>query len=173
MRRFSAFIMTAAMLGLGGCSEPLGLASGVTRPGVLQLMEYEGAVLVDAGNEAVRWSVVPEDDVLVPSPVVLAPDTVDAGRAFDVVVTTIGPNGCWAASDQQVEVRDGVVDLTPTDMHSGAQACTEILLYLGHRATLTLDEPGEWMLRVIGRRIRQGDAAWEEPVAVEKAIVVR
>lgn len=174
MRMPAALIILAvAGAALGGCSEPLGPLPGITQPGVLQLVEYDGAMSVDEGNETVRWSVAPDGDVLVPSPVVMAPDTVVAGQPFDVVVTTIGLSGCWRAADQQVRVRDGVVDLTPTDMHSGARACTEILLYLAHPSTLTLDEPGEWILRVSGRRMRQGDDTWEEPVAVEKAIVVR
>lgn len=172
MRTLSSFILLTALL-VAGCSEPLAPLRGITRPGVLQLVEYAGTLSVGADNESVRWSVMPEGDVLVPSPVLVAPDTVDAGMPFDVTVTTIGPSGCWAARAEHVQVNDGVVELIPTDIHSGAQACTEILLYLEHRSTLTLDEPGDWTLRVIGRRIRQGDAAWEEPVAVEKAIVVR
>jgi hypothetical protein len=64
------------------------------------------------------------------------------------------------------------VELTPYDVHSGHAACTAILLNLSHESTVTLDEPGEWTIRVSGRRARYGDETWETPVSAEKVIVV-
>jgi hypothetical protein len=108
------------------------------------------------------------------APVVLqAPDTVDAGQAFEVRTNTVGPNGCWRSDGQTVGKVGRVVVLRPYDSHSGSEVCTEALVYLSHSSTLVLDEPGEWTLRVNGRRLRMGDEVWSEPIWAARSIVVR
>jgi hypothetical protein len=141
------------ILALLGCSSPIGYEAGLPQPGVLQLAQ--------------------NNEVLVPPQVLIAPDTVNAGEAFDVITTTIGMNGCWSASGQSWRTLDHVIEITPHDVYSGAGVCTEILLYLRHTSAVTIEEPGEWLLRVQGRRVRPDRVAFEEAVVVEKSVVVR
>jgi hypothetical protein len=152
-------------------TEPL--AAG-PRPGVLQLERYEGAITnVGGGSDlAVRWTVDPEG-VVAPPRVIVVPDTVDSAVPFDVTVFTIGESGCWSAAGQEVTLSGRLVEIRPYDTHSGAEICTLVLGYLRHGAILRLDERGEWVIRVHGRRKRHGDEGWEAPVSVEKTVIVR
>src|SRR5690606_6709012 len=93
--------------------------------------------------------------------------------SFDVEVTTIGMSGCWSGAGMWARPVEGGFDLIPTDVHSGANYCTEIALYIGHHARITIDTPGEYTLRVKGRRLRQGDSQWKEPVSAQRTIVVQ
>jgi hypothetical protein len=172
MRAARVGLLGVALLVPAGCSEPVGPVPGLETLGVLQVVEYQGTLLVGA-DESVDWSVPPGTGVLAPPRVLIAPDTVDAGIPFDVTVTTIGMSGCWSAAGMWPRVVDGGFDLIPTDVHSGAQFCTEMALYLEHDARIRIATPGEYTLRVKGRRLRHGDAVWEEPVSAERTIVVR
>jgi hypothetical protein len=173
MRASKSAIALALACAVGsGCDEPAGLEPGPPRAGVLQLIGFAGPG-VTSGDGTVRWTVPPAADVRVPGRVLAAPDTVAAGETFDVAVTTIGLSGCWSASGQDLRERAGVIELTPTDAHSGAGVCTDVLLELEHRSSLAIALPGEWTVRVRGRRVRLGHATWEEPVAAEKTVVVR
>jgi len=154
------------------CSEAAGPVPGLETLGILQVVEYQGGLLVGP-DETVHWSVPPGIGVLAPPRVLVAPDSVTAGVPFDVRVTTIGMSGCWSGAGLWARPVEGGFDLIPTDVHSGASFCTEIALYIGHDARITIDTPGEYTLRVKGRRLRQGDAEWEEPVSAQRTIVAR
>jgi hypothetical protein len=106
-----------------------------------------------------------------PPEVIESPSEAIAGYSFPVTVFTIGPNGCWSPDGIEVETGERVVDLVPWDHHSGADACTMIFGYLAHEATLNLSEPGEWTLRVAGRRIR-GDGSSDGSVRAERRVIV-
>lgn len=155
-----------------GCSEAAGPQAGDPQPGVLQVLDYTGNE-PKLADPTVVWSVGPTEGAFVPPLVLDAPDTVAVGAPFDVTVTTIGMSGCWAAAGQDMEVDGGIVELMPMDVHSGAEVCTGILLFLSHTSTVTLDSPGEWTLRVRGRRVRQHDVTWQEPVSAERAVHAR
>lgn len=168
---------TMAVVGLAGvlaaaCSEPSAPAALQPQAGVLQLEGYTGLQPSQAGV-AVRWSVEPGTGTFVPPAVLAVPAEVQAGQAFDAVVTTLGMNGCWRADSQAVSKSGRTLDLKPYDVHSGADFCTEALQYLPHTSRVTLDSPGEWTVRVTGRRARHGDREWEVPVAAEATIIVR
>jgi hypothetical protein len=161
-------LVTTALL---ACSSPMEYEAGPPQPGVLQLLEYPAAP--DDKNSGIHWSPEPDGQVLVAPQAISAPDTVTAGTAFDVITTTIGLNGCWSAGGQTVQIMEHLVEIKPRDIHSGASVCTEILLFLPHTSTLQLPAPGQWLLRVHGRRISQQRSALEEPVIAEKIVVVR
>jgi hypothetical protein len=172
-----ARLRTAFILGVfaTACAESNTAPSDVgPRPGVLQLEHYNGVVTNVEGTAdlAVRWTLDPVN-VVAPPRVIVVPDTVDAGAAFDVTVFTIGESGCWSAAGQEVTVSGRLVEMRPYDVHSGAEICTLVLGYLRHGAVLRLEERGEWVIRVHGRRARHGDDSWEAPVSVEKTVVVR
>ena len=169
-RRRLKWIWTAAAV-LAGCSSPVEYDAGPAKPGVLQLLNYVSTV--SGPDTTVLWSRKPEGNVLTAPQPILAPDTVQAGNPFDVVVSTIGLDGCWRAGGETKDVRDGVVELAPFDVHSGASICTDIVQYLQHHVVLELPAPGVWAIRVQGRRVRFGNRAWEEPVVAEKLVVAR
>jgi hypothetical protein len=168
---------TALLAGTTACTDALSpdvYGEGPV-PGVLQLDHYSGpvpVVLNGASSPLVRWSST-RDGVVVPPQAIEAPDTVDAGVAFEVTTFTIGETGCWSAGHQDVQIGSGVVELRPYDVHSGNDICTLILLLLPHRSELVIPEAGEWVLRVIGRRARFGQLSSFVPVSAERTIVVR
>lgn len=161
---------------LSACAEATEPSPSERRLGILQLDVYSGPLAVEGGSaddRDIRWDHEPTDGIRVPAEVLVVPETVVAGKAFDVTVHTIGANGCWRSDGQEVRVTAGVVELMPYDLHSGAESCPDNLPYLSHTSSLTLESPGEWVIRVSGRRVRHGDSSWELPVTAEKTIVVR
>lgn len=152
------------------------LADAGTQAGVLQLRGYTGAILesgVTGGSDRVYWTVPPQTGDVVPPRVLIAPDTVMVGQVFEVRTVTIGMSGCWRANGQSVNIANRVIELKPYDAHSGSEICTTILQFLEHASSLTLSEPGEWLIRVVGRRARYGDDVWEEPVTAEQTVYVK
>ena len=168
-------VLCAAALACTG--SPPTSSSGERRAvGALQLEVGAGPRAAAAGTSdtAVHWSVPPGErgTATAPRPIV-APDTVSAGEPFEVTVHTIGENGCWRADGQELRVDGRTATIVPYDVHSGADVCTEVLGYLPHRATVTISTPGLAVIRVDGRRVRQGDRSWEIPVRAERTVVVR
>lgn len=171
----------ATILGLGVAALFGGCAGDGTSPdpegrslGILQLMTGSGAPVPSAGDTpeaAISWDVPPGEGTVFPPEVIESPSEAIAGYSFPVTVFTVGPNGCWSPDGIEVKTGEHVVELIPWDRHSGADACTMIFGYLAHEATLNLSEPGEWTLRVEGRRIR-GDGASDGSVRAERKVVV-
>jgi hypothetical protein len=172
-RTASAIAMVAV---LAACDDPADAPASGPVLGILQLEGW--AEMATAGPDStvrdttVRWTYPPGENAVIPPEVLVVPPEVQAGQPFMVAVTTIGEGGCWSAESQEVRITDRTVELTPYDVHSGHAACTMILLHLSHESTVTLDEPGEWTIRVTGRRARHGDETWATPVSAEKVIVV-
>ncbi len=102
-----------------------------------------------------------------------APDTVQAGVDFQVTATTLG-GGCERQGETETEVRGSVATVKPYDYTDvGAEACTDILKFFPHTATLRFATPGEALLRVQGRRVGPDTPSEGVPVTLEKRIVVR
>jgi hypothetical protein len=168
---FAALVAGAAT----GCADTTALDFATTaRPGILQLRDYDGPVIMweVVRDTTVLWTESPTQATIVPTEVLVVPETASAGQPFGVRVTTIGESGCWRAGSEGTAISGLTVELTPFDVHSGHGICTTALVALRHEWTLTLDSPGEWTVRVRGRIARYGDDTWETPVAVEKVIVV-
>lgn len=171
VRRTARLVAGAALL--LGCSDPVEPLVADPHLGVLQLEGYTVAAQTTSDpNRGVTWTLPPDSEVHLPPAVIDAPDEVDAGQPFVVTVTTIGLSGCARAEKQEVNISGRTVELKPYDVYVG-EICTAILLYLSHESTITLGSPGEWTIRVSGRRARYGDQSWETPVAAETTIVVR
>jgi hypothetical protein len=177
LRALSALALVAFMAGCandGTSPNPSG-----RNLGILQLEGGAASVAQTAGNSGsssgppISWDVPPGAGTLFPPEVLQAPAAVIAGFPFPVTVFTVGPNGCWSPDGIEVEVDSGpkVVDLVPWDLHSGADACTMIFGYMAHDTIVTLSEPGQWTLRVEGRRIR-GDGTTDGSVRAERSILV-
>lgn len=104
-------------------------------------------------------------------PVLVAPDTVQAGVRFGVTVTTLGYSGCWKAAGAATAQNGAVVTITPYDRVLQGAACTAALEQLSRTVELRLDEPGVVVVRVEGRTDRPGREG--EIARVEKPVVVR
>ncbi len=172
--------LTMAWL-LSGCVEATGPSFERTRTqaiGVLQMEHPAGSGVPSWGWQehvtvrAPAWDVEPAGALTPPSSVV-APPEVDAGEPFEVRIWTIGRDGCWSPEGHVVHQGQGEVEIVPWDVHSGAEICTMVFTFLRHRVTLRLDEPGDWVIRVTGRRVRHGDRSWETPVTAETTVRVR
>ena len=174
---FFRTILPAALVGiLAACgSSTVGPGSAETNLGILQIAgiadghESES----DAGGEPdtpVSWDLPPGEEILFPPEVLRAPKVVLAGRPFDLTVFTLGPDGCWSPESMDLSVGGGVLQLTPWDRHSGSEVCTMIFGYLRHDAVPTLPTPGEWTVRVEGRRVR-ADGTTERTVRAEGKIL--
>lgn len=162
-----------ALLGTG-CQDAFepALERAGRKPGALQV---EGTAFADAGvtnpGQPIRWSIEPGGDVAYARNAIEAPDTVRAGDAFEVVVNTVAPNGCWRAAGLDTARSGRVVEFTPYDEDSGAQICTQVLTVLRHAVSIVLTEKGEWTLRARGRLVRKGGLELE--VTAERTVVVR
>jgi hypothetical protein len=98
-------------------------------------------------------------------------DGVEAGTPFEITTYTVG-GGCTVADGQEVQISANVVELKPYDRELG-EICTMQLVFVPHTSTLTLDTPGEWVVRVTGRKVRYQDTSWELPISAETTITVR
>ena len=165
---------TLVLASVVACSESLGPDGSRRALGILQLLGDEGPGLVSitSTTDPIVWSHAPGEGVIYPPSVIEAPDTVEVGQTFQVTVNTVGPSGCWFADGLDVVQSQRVIELTAWDRHSGADFCTLALVYLPHTASLTLDEPGEWILEATGRRTG-GEREPGESVTAERRIFVR
>jgi hypothetical protein len=175
-RRGVRLLVVAVWAGLlTGCIDPSQPLDGLRYLGVLQLAEYAGsAFATDTAQHVVpeSWSQPPQaDDVVPPRVIVVGSDTLEAGAPVEITTYTVG-GGCTVADGQEVTIAGRVVELKPYDREVG-EVCTMQLVYVPHRSTVTLGEPGEWVIRVVGRRVRYQDSTWEQPISAELVVVVR
>lgn len=113
-----------------------------------------------------------------PETVVSAPDTVDAGMPFTVTITTIGASGCWREDGALESVSGLTATLTPHDrvieeIDGMPVSCTGALVSLPRDMSLTFRQTGSATLRVIGRRVTNGDIPAAQTKTIEQQIVVR
>lgn len=99
--------------------------------------------------------------------IIEAPDTVAAGRAFDVTVNTFGSSSCVRAERLDVEVTGSVARLTPYDRVAPSNvACTQDFGAHPHTAPVTFATAGSATLEAHGR-VASGDTV------VTRTVVVR
>ncbi len=144
--------------------------------GVLQLVTAEPLGAAQPRSDAEVWTPSFDDalSLMVPSEVMEVSDSVRAGRALAITVRTIGPDGCWSADSGSLVQAADTVTIRPYDRHSGAAACTAVVLVGGleHRFVASFDEPGTAVIRVLGRRVYQDARDPGTPVMVERKVVV-
>lgn len=175
MTRFRSILCPAVAVGiLTSCTSDVSGPEGWTRPGALVVSGWTGSVPLNFGQgSGLAWERQPGPDDLTAEEVLVAPDTVEAGEAFQVTTYTVGPGGCWRSDGQTVSTTERTVVLRPHDSHSGAEVCTAALFFLDHGSTLVLTETGEWTLRVEGRRLSLAEPLFEEPASATRTIIVR
>jgi hypothetical protein len=99
--------------------------------------------------------------------VIEAPDTVRAGRAFEVTVNTVGSSSCVRAERLEVQVTDTVARLTPYDrVAPDGVPCTEDLAAHPHVASVTFPSRGTGALEVLGRS-SAGDTLVRNTIVVQ------
>jgi len=165
-------------LALPSCSVPstAPAAERARELGVLQLESAAPLAMEQPSSAAEEWTPSPIDrrHIVIPPEVVEIADTVRAGRAVAVVVRTIAPDGCWSADGGELAKSGDTVVIRPFDRHSGAAACTAVVMAgaLEHHFTTSFDSPGTGAVRVQGRRVRQAARDFGTPVTVERRVVV-
>lgn len=111
-----------------------------------------------------------------PMPRVSAPDTVQSGVPFTVVVRTIGNDNCWMPASTEVTQEALLATVTPYDRNARTEefGCLDSEITIEHPAQVAFSRPGEAVLRVHGRRVVGPDLRQEgSPVTIEKRIHVR
>lgn len=106
---------------------------------------------------------------LAPPRPLAVPDTVRAGVAFEVQVTTYGSGSCTRPDGAAVRVAGLVAEVTPYDRDPTQAACTEDLRAYPRPATIRFDAVGQAVVRVRGRASRHSDST----VTAEARVVVR
>jgi len=171
--RFVVAVFPLVML-IGGCRESVGPDAGVRMRGLLQysLTGVSPAPAPGDPGDPIRWSVPPASGVIYFEDAIEAPDTVSVGVPFEVAVHTVGPNGCWRADGTDVVPSNRIIEITPWDVHSGAEVCTLVIGYLRHAFELRLEQAGEWTLRATGRVV-YGDEWTGVPITAERTVIAR
>ncbi|GIW53079.1 MAG: hypothetical protein KatS3mg081_2434 [Gemmatimonadales bacterium] len=117
------------------------------------------------------WVVVPGfigvGSLGVPLEVLSAPDTVNAGEPFNIVVTTFGSSSCTRAAGANSSVSGLSASIVPLDsVLRGDVVCTDDLKPFPRDVSLTFGTAGQGLIAVTGRS-RVGDTT------VTRSIVVR
>ncbi|HET6763902.1 MAG TPA: hypothetical protein VFH27_09520 [Longimicrobiaceae bacterium] len=102
------------------------------------------------------------------SPPLSAPDTVGAGHAFTVTVTTSGATTCWRADETRVSRAANRVTITPFD-REGSGGCGFMIRPIAHEARITFSTPGMATIVVHGR---SGGTNYGAEIDIEKTVVV-
>ena len=106
-----------------------------------------------------------------------APDTVVAGRPFDVTVVTSG-GGCIRQGDVTVETVAARADVRPFNVFRDPGrngGCTMDFILFEHRASVTFAAPGVATVRAVGSGGERGSGpppAGAPLVTVERTVVV-
>jgi hypothetical protein len=125
---FGGLLVAAMLLSLAGCADPFAEDEWRRRIGV-----------IDVGGSQ-------------PGTLQL-PDTVAIATTFTVTVRTYGSSTCTRADGARVEVEGLVAEITPYDRVLEEGVCTDDLAPFPRVVALRFDEPGEALVRVVGRSI--------------------
>jgi len=102
-------------------------------------------------------------------PQIVVPDTVQAGVAFPIEVTTYGDT-CYSKGPTEVTEAGNRVTITPYDyVDLGRAICQRILLSFVHRVTFHFSEPGPASVVISGR---SAGSIGEGPIEVVREVMV-
>lgn len=107
-------------------------------------------------------------------PIIVAPESVQAGQEFQVTITTVG-GGCEEAGDNGVILGNRVANVHVYDFTTAVKpgvACTLIFKQFKHTVTLSFAEAGRNTIRVWGRQIGRYYPEGGNPVTLDVAINV-
>lgn len=106
-------------------------------------------------------------------PPLIAPASVTGGVPFTVEATTARPNGCWYPGEHEKAVAGSVATITVYDHRSDADACTLVFSWTTREIEIQFDEPGEAVIRLVGRRVAGDDFGGGEEWVIEQTISVK
>ena len=144
MTHLKRAVTAAPLLLLAGCSSLLGIGEDV-HLGYLASSQY-GA------------------------PPLSAPDTVGAGHAFTVTVTTSGKSSCWQFDETRVSRSATRVIITPFDRERTGGMCGMATREIAHEARITFSTPGTATIVIHGRS--GGTTNYGAEIDIEKSVVV-
>ncbi len=149
----------------------------ITGPGgrVMGIIGYEAAesVSADLKHPSAGALQIQVDTMYWDLPMLEAPDTVAAGTAFEIIVRTAGPGGCWQAAGAEVSGSGLFIEVVPYDRVVGP-TCADADALMSRIVELVFSEPGEGVLRITGRIVIFGDGIQDERVgSYDHPIVVR
>lgn len=88
------------------------------------------------------------------APRIEVPATVGAGQDFTVAVHTLWHNGCARKGETAVEYDGASATVTPYDVVTEGEVCTQAVQQFTHTATLRFSQPGTARVHVRGRASR-------------------
>lgn len=179
MRRLLTLIASAALLAhFAGCDLLTGPGERVI--GVIGSETVEEVEASVSGSRAMARSVVQDHDRDGPIPadgfdecMTEAPDTVEAGAPFEVVVRTSGAGSCTQPDGAETTTSDMMIEVVPYDRKVGPN-CADAVFFLARTLELAFPEPGDALLRITGRILIVGDSVVDERMgSFDHPIVVR
>lgn len=105
-------------------------------------------------------------------PPLVAPVAVAAGDPFTVIATTTLPNGCWHPGDYSKEVAGNVAEITVHDFRTDSEMCTAVFGWMSRDIELQFNQPGEAVIRLVGKRIAGRDFGGGEEFIIEHSVAV-
>lgn len=154
MTRALVLALMGATLALAACDD-----DDVTGPGDgprLGILEWEGLEPVE--------------------PMLEVPDTVQAATAFEVVVRTWAPDGCWAPADPVITYGNVglVVLIQPYDQPIEGDACGDEPIRVSRTVLLAFPESGHARIKLSGRRVEMDEdpGTADGRVAIETSLRV-
>jgi hypothetical protein len=162
-----------AALWLGACAAVPGQPA-LTAPAVDQTAIATAPPAPDLEAQEARVPGMLEFQAEDAADVVTMPETVQAGEAFDITITTFG-GGCDSAGETAVLLTPNTAAVMVYDITTATRPdviCPAVLRRLPHTATLQFDEPGEALIQIWGRRMSADTSPAGAPVVLERRVTV-
>jgi hypothetical protein len=103
---------------------------------------------------------------------IMAPDTVTRGTAFEVSVETFG-GGCTRSTGRtDVRITGLVLEIRPYNETRRSDVCTDDLIMLTHQAFVQFSQPGVALVRVVGAQ-EPTQGAGTGSAEVTRQVVIR
>lgn len=169
MKRRAVTLGMVALMVAAGCEDPATPGGAGQDLGIVAWTSAPSGFVAFADLPGNGWT---EDDWGARPPL-MVPDEVDRGVPFTAVVTTALPSGCWSAGGQETSTAPLSARITVYDHRSNAEVCTLLFGWATREIELRFDEPGEAVVRLVGRRV-VGDAIDDgQEMVVERRVMVR
>jgi hypothetical protein len=165
-RKTIALAAAVAALTVSACESDV-VAPGGEGVRSLGILEYWGELAVSEANRGTADT--SEAGVVRPAEALEFPATVQAGVPFVVRATTIG-DGCTEADGAEVQRTGNIAVITAYDIRHG-EVCTMIAKFLTREVTVQFDTPGTATIRLVGRRVDNGQSLPGEVVVEEEVRV--
>ena len=102
-----------------------------------------------------------------------APDSVQRGEKF-MVTFNIYVGGCTEAENIESDLRQRTVEITPYAVHDTTpeKTCPSVVDVVERSVEVSLQEPGEYTIQIIGRKVDSLAEATENIIVLEKSLMI-